>query len=141
MKAFRNTVIVLFSLSLLVFLYSEIFVNLKKDTTYPEIVCDSGLVKVNVTKGEKEFLKGVTAFDEKDGDLTDRIIVESLSNLIDKNTVNVTYAVYDNDNHVTHYKRNVQLVDYHPARFKIEKPLKFNLCNQVVFTSIVIPGL
>ncbi|MDO4743577.1 MAG: hypothetical protein Q4B04_06045, partial [bacterium] len=76
MKVYRNTVIVLFSLSLLVFLYSEIFVNLKKDTTYPEIVCDSGLVKVNVTKGEKEFLKGVTAFDEKDGDLTDRIIVE-----------------------------------------------------------------
>lgn len=56
---------------------------------------------------EKELLEGVTAWDEKDGDVTDSLKIEFLVSNTDENTVVVTYVARDKSNNIT--KENLVL--------------------------------
>jgi hypothetical protein len=82
---------------------------------------------VNINEGKDEFLKGLTAKDGKDGDLTQNIIIESISKFVERGVSNITYAVFDSDNHVTKYTRKVRYTDYYSPRFTFSKELRFNV--------------
>ena len=56
---------------------------------------------------EPELLEGMSAIDEKDGDVSDTLTVESVYN-VDDSTVVVSYAAKDNDNNVTKFKRTLK---------------------------------
>ena len=100
-------------------------VRFVKDQTGPVFHMDSNLVEVSVKDSEKAWLKGVTAVDAADGDVTDSIIVEGISPFTGTQHRIVTYAAFDSDNHVTHGKREIMYTDYESTRFNLSKQLSF----------------
>ena len=74
----------------------------------PEIHFDQEELEVSTGTGDAELLKGVTATDKEDGDVTDSLMVEGISHFVEKDIVNVTYVAYDSQNHVSRAMRRVQ---------------------------------
>ncbi len=103
----------------------------KKDTTYPTITIDSEIIDVSLKMTEEELFRGVTAYDPKDGDITDKLIVESISKFIEDGVSIVTYSVCDNDKHATSATRKIRFVDYTDPTFVIKDSLVFGLGEDV----------
>ena len=129
MRILRVCVLALFLVVLIMNIVTGLLT--KKDQTLPVVKLDSDLLHVSLSDGGDAFLSGVTAFDEKDGDLTDRVIVESVSRFIDPGVSVVTYAVCDNDNHVAKASRKVVYDDYTPPYFTLSGSLVFGISQTV----------
>ncbi len=119
MKFYRIAVVVLFLAVSGVFLYTYVTERMTVDTTFPVITLEDDVLELSVNAEDKDFLDGVTAFDEKDGNITDRIIVESVSKFIKPGICKVTYAVCDEDNHVATAVRKVKYTDYSSPRYSL----------------------
>ena len=83
------------------------------------------------------LLAGVTAYDKKDGDISSKIIIESISKFIEDGVSIVTYAVCDNDNHATSATRKIHYTDYTEPEFVINKSLVFSLGEKINIQSCV----
>lgn len=127
MRRLKMISISLFVISLLLLGVHAIKVNVIDDKTGPVFHIDNKLIEVSVRDDEDSLLKGMTATDAKDGDVTDSIIVESISPFTGTGRRIVNYAAFDSDYHVTHVKRELQYTDYEPTRFDLSKPLAFQL--------------
>ncbi len=91
----------------------------------PVIACDTDMLSVSIADGEEALLRGVTATDKEDGDLSDQVIVESVSAFVERGVCRVTYAVSDRQNAVTKLSRTVQYTDYTSPRYVLSAPLRF----------------
>lgn len=69
-------------------------------------------VSVRCTK--EDLLEFVTATDAEDGDLSNSVIIEQISNLIEGNRREIIYAVCDSDNNVTKIAKEIKYSDYTP---------------------------
>ena len=96
-----------------------------KDNLGPVIAMEEEQIYVSVNDGEEALLQGVTATDAKDGDVTDSLVVESISSFVEGNKRYVNYAAFDSDNHVSKTSRKAVYTDYAPIRFDLEEPLRF----------------
>lgn len=101
------------------------------DSTPPVITCDSDVVEIRVGADESALLKGVTAYDDRDGDLTDEIIIKGVSQLITADTAKVTYIAFDSSNNMTTTSRTVHYTNYEKPRFALTQPLVFLMGSQV----------
>lgn len=101
--------------------------NRDDDREGPVITMESPRIQMSVKDDVSHILNGVTAADQKDGDVSDTLVVESLSNFIEKGRRQATIAAFDENNHVTKVKREVIYTDYHSPHFSLESPLRFNL--------------
>ena len=124
-------VLILLILSAAVFAGYRVYESVNIDDTVPTLNIPEGELTVSVKDGEEMLLNGVTAQDEKDGDLTDRIMIDSMSELLDGNRREVTYAVSDADNHVVKAARYIQYSDYETPVFSLEQPLQFTVNSKV----------
>ena len=111
--------------------------TIKKDSAGPVIQCDKETITVSIEDPESALLKGVTARDKKDGDLTDSILVEKLSGLYDGNKRTVTYVAFDSDNHISKLERKVIYSDYTSPRFALSGSLRFRTGETVDINKIV----
>ena len=94
------------------------------DQTYPVIEIAEPEIAVSIEGGEAALLEGVTAYDEKDGDVTDSIVIESVSRFANgKRTV--TYAAFDKDNHVSKASREITYTDYTAPKFSSKEGYRF----------------
>lgn len=142
MRRLKSMSIILFFISLILFgfhLYKE---EMIKDKTGPVFHMESELVEVSVKDKEDALLKGMTAVDGTDGDVTDSIIVEAISPFTGTGHRMVTYAAFDSDNHVSHAKRELRYKDYEASRFHLNKPLSFamnttNLLDGITVTDCI----
>lgn len=137
LKILRIAVAVLFFLTVCVFGWFYLEDKKTSDSTQPTLTIDNDYIEVSIDATEEDFLDGVTAYDEKDGDLTDRVIVESVSQFIEKGVCTVTYAVSDSDNHVVKATRTICYVDYTPPRFTMSRSLVFNVDDEVDILGVV----
>ncbi len=124
MKILRIVVTGLMAFSLCLFAGFFIYEQLQ-DKTVPVITVENEIMDVSLKADDKELLKGVTAYDKKDGDITSRVIVESISKFTEEGVSVVTYAVCDNDNHVTSAKRKIRFKDYTEPYFVVKEALVF----------------
>lgn len=69
---------------------------------------------VSVSCTDEDLLEFVTATDVEDGDLSNSVIIEQMSNLIGENRREVIYAVCDSDNNVTKIAKEIKYSDYTP---------------------------
>ena len=77
------------------------------DRKAPEIVCtDEAVKEYKPEMSDAELLKGVKATDDKDGDVSDSLTVESVYEVDDSNVV-VTYVAKDASNNIAKLKRNM----------------------------------
>lgn len=91
----------------------------------PAIQCDSDILEISVRQPQSDLLAGVTASDPQDGDLTDRILVGSVSKLIGNDTAKVTYLVFDSDNNSASRVRWIRYTDYRKPTLEVKAPLNF----------------
>ncbi len=131
LKALRIVTVVV--LVVAIGLFSLFFIHEKRttDLTIPEIKVEGEMLEVSVSATDKDLLKGVTAFDEKDGDITDRVVVESVSPFFEYNVCQVTYAVCDSDKHVVKNKRNIKYTDYTKPKFTLNRSLVYSVNEEV----------
>ena len=67
----------------------------------------------------------MTAYDEKDGDLTGEIIAGNFSRFIEPGLCNVTYVVFDSSNQAANLNRQVRFTDYESPKITLSQPLVF----------------
>ena len=137
MKFLRIGVIVLFVIVSGVFGWMYIDEKINADETIPVITIENDMLEVSLTADDKELLQGVTAYDEKDKDITDKIIVESVSNFIDDGICKVTYAVCDNDNHVAKKTRKIIYRDYVSPRFSVSESTCYSIYERINLSSVI----
>ena len=97
------------------------------DTVGPNIEMDSTQIEVSVKDPQIKLLRGMTATDVRDGDVTDNLVIENISEFVDENTRTVTYAAFDRDNNVSKATRSMVYTDYVPAVFSLSDVLNFNV--------------
>lgn len=124
-------------LSVLIFIGSVVLFGKYKeeamkneDTMSPLITMDSETITVSSRAGRKALLKGVTAQDLRDGDVSDTLIVESMSNFIEKGRRTITIAAFDSSNNISKVTREVIYRDYDSPKFSLEEPFSFPLDTQ-----------
>lgn len=96
---------------------------LQDDTAAPVITVDSEVLEVSVLADDTALLQGVSAHDRTDGDVTDRILVESISAITENHTAVITYAAFDSAGNVAKMSRTLQYTDYEPPVFGQKKAL------------------
>ena len=95
------------------------------DNTAPIITVDDEVLTVSVYDDEDVFLKGVRAEDNKDGDLTSSVVIESKTPLSADGHRVITYAVIDKKGNVGRAERKVSYTDYESVTFELCAPLRF----------------
>ena len=137
MRLFRLFVTLLFAAVTLLFAWTWYKSAIRSDKTRPVITIDGELIEVALDATDEDLLAGVTAYDAKDGDLTDRVIVESISKFSELGVCKVYYAVCDNDNHVTSASRKIRYLDYTSPVFYMERSLCFSQQETVNVGSVI----
>lgn len=95
------------------------------DSRGPVIHIEEPLIEVSVGDGDDRFLEGVTASDSSDGDVTESVAVENVSNFYSNGKRLITYVAFDSDNHVGRATRELRYTDYESPRFVLEQPLQY----------------
>ncbi len=96
-----------------------------QDSDAPAISFDAQTVTLSVYDDQAVLLQGVSAYDAKDGDVTDSLVVEGISDIREDDTVTVTYAAFDSAGNVAKATRTALFTDYTGIRFSLSAPLIF----------------
>lgn len=104
----------------------QAYSHLQSDTQGPEIEIDNEILEISVEDPREALLEGITAYDKRDHDVTDSIVVESITGINEEHTVMVTYAAFDESGNVTKARREVRYTDYVSPRFTLSSPLCFS---------------
>ena len=136
MKKLRILGIVVFVIAAVSFGYFKYEQINSKDNQAPVITMDADSVEVSCQAGDEEFLKGITAKDSKDGDVTSSLIVESISNFMENHTRNMTVVAFDSDNHATKATRKIAYTDYTAPTFSLTEPLRFAMNTQDIMGTL-----
>lgn len=89
----------------------------------PEITAPSSVLEVSVEDKEDVLLKGIKATDDEDGNISDKVFIESISAFDDNKQRTVTYAVFDSDDHLVRTTRQIKYSDYTAPVFDIDEAL------------------
>lgn len=102
------------------------------DTTPPTITIaqPEQIPEISVEDPQSVLLQGVTAKDNRDGDVTSSVIVESLGSINDEHEITVTYAAFDKSGNVGKAQRTVRYTDYVGPRFALTKPMIYTYGTQ-----------
>lgn len=131
MRQIRTITLGLFGLTLAAWIISSVIFNHNTDSKPPVITADSDQIEVSVKDGDAGLMKGLKATDNKDGDITDRIIVGKKSRFVKEGVCKVTYLVFDEHNNVGEYTREVRYTDYEPPKFELSKPLVYGVGERI----------
>ena len=96
-----------------------------QDRQAPEITVPESVLQLSVYEDDAALLQQVSAQDDRDGDVTAQMIVESISDIYDGNKAAVTYAAFDRSGNVAKAQRTVEYIDYVGPRFMLTEPLIF----------------
>ncbi|MBR0086366.1 MAG: hypothetical protein IJL98_01335 [Lachnospiraceae bacterium] len=126
LKIIKRILIPVLLVSVLLFAWGYRRAKLLTDNAGPKISMEEKSITVSVTDPEEMLLKGITAYDEKDGDVTGSIVIQSLSNFIEKGRRTMVIASFDQDNNVTKAEREIVYSDYHSPEVRLDYPLVFS---------------
>lgn len=137
MRALRIVTVLVFLMTSVLFGMFYVKEQGSKDYTYPTIQIESESLDISIHDTADRLMQGVTAYDKKDGDLTYKVIIESVSKFTKDNTCIVTYAVMDSDKHVVKNSRTIRYTDYAAPTFYLKRPMIFAVDEQVDIHKIV----
>ena len=138
MRRLKRLSVALFIVSLILMGVHIYKVRVLDDRKGPVFYMNSRTVEVSVKDEQEALIKGLTAIDAKDGDISDSIIVESVGPFTGTGSRIVNYAAFDSDNHVTHTKREMIYTDYEPSRFHLSRPLSFAMNTVNILNGISV---
>ena len=137
MRYLRVVAILLFVISLAISAWANVRYYSDRNTDMPTISSDTELLQISVKDDSSALLQGLTAQDATDGDLTDEIMVTSISHFVEPGVVNVKYVVFDRHHNAATLTRKVQYTDYQSPQFSLTVPpvlvrgSNFDLLKQV----------
>ena len=137
-RILKKLTLVLFLAVLLAFIVFSIIEKVTTDNTIPVITIESGsasstadseenVIEISVKDKKEKLLEDVRAYDAKDGDISDKVLIESISKFIEPGVCTVTYAVSDSDKHVTTFTRKVRYTDYTKPEFYMKRALVYGV--------------
>ncbi|MBP9988925.1 MAG: hypothetical protein KBT46_05435 [Ruminococcus sp.] len=135
-KILKIIFLIAFVIVAVAFAFFTINEKLKTDDTYPVITAENDMLMLSVNSSQKDMLKGITAYDEKDGDLTDKVIVETVSKFIQPGICEVTYAVCDSDKHVSSLTSKIKYIDYTKPKFSMNRSLCYSVNEKIKISSV-----
>lgn len=129
MKRIKVLSLLVLMMSAAVFVYNAFTRYQETDIEGPVIKIDGDVLEVSIYDSEDSYLKGVTATDGRDGDVTSSVVVESISEFVDDNMRIVNYAAFDSSNHVSKAFRRISYTDYTPIHLSLSEPLRFAMTS------------
>lgn len=125
----RTTIflILLIVICLAVFLGYRLLDRIRTDTQPPQITLGSETLTLSMADPKDALLQGVTAKDNKDGDVTGSLIVENINLLDSTGRAKVSYAAFDEAGNVAKTQQEILYTDYISPRFVLDAPLLYRL--------------
>jgi hypothetical protein len=130
MRTIKQAIIILLVLLIAGHIGSYFYFGSSERKVPPKITCPQEILEVSASDSESALLAGVTAVDEQDGDLTDKITISGISKLITNNTAKVTYIVFDSNDNMASCVREIRYTDYHRPTFAITEPLVYSVTEE-----------
>lgn len=125
MKKIRICSVILFLFSVAVFGVYLYYAKATSDTIAPVVTCETEEMTVSVFTKEAELLAGVTAQDDRSGDVSDTLVIEKISAFTGENTRIVTYAAIDEKGNVGRCQRTLYYEDYQKPTFSLTEAMRF----------------
>lgn len=136
MKRLRilSGLILLVAIALVV--YIRVLHGRTNDNIAPTINMEENEITISVQDDERVLLEGVTAKDNRDGDVTDSLTVDNISTFNRDGKRYVTIAAFDKSNNVGKATREITYKDYRPPHFDITEPMTFAIGTTKYFSAI-----
>lgn len=103
------------------------------DTKEPKLEAASDTLKVSINATEDELMQDVVAEDDKDGDVSDSIIIENITKKLGgkENQFEITYAGFDKSSNYGRLTRTLVYKDYRKPHFALSQELRFSSTESV----------
>ncbi len=137
-RLIRVVLVVLFCIALVSAAALFFYVRTTEDNTPPEFHVEADLIEVSVTDPDAALLQGLTATDDRDGDLTEEIRIQTHSSFMGNAEFTVSYIVFDQASNYATYTRRARYVDYVSPRFELTRPMTFGVNETVRFDGTVV---
>lgn len=124
-RLLRGFSIVALALAVVLFIAAYVVDYLNRDDTMPSLSFQTDTLEIPCNYTEEDLLQGVTAWDEKDGDLTDQILPGTFTRFLEPGVCDLSYVVFDSSDHMATASRRILFTDYHSPRFALAQPLCF----------------
>ena len=142
MKKIKIFSIILFICSAAIYAGCRIYADRMTDHT-PPVITGGSDIEVSVGDPQDKLLEGMTAEDDRDGDVTDSLVVQEISEFDDEGNRTVRYAAVDDSGNVGYYSRTMTYTDYGQPTFAMSSPLRFpmgtsfNICEGITASSVL----
>lgn len=108
-----------------VFALCMFFVQGRTDTRPPVLSFSGTMLELSTKDPDEAYMKGVSAVDKRDGDVTASVVVESVRLVSSDGTIEITYAAFDTAGNVRKAVRTARYTDYESPRFYLNRSLTF----------------
>ena len=125
MKRINAILLMVLAVAIGLFAGYHILIHNRVDTVRPVLRVEEGMLEISVKDPEEVLLAGIYAQDDRDGDVTDSILVESVYGISEENVTTVTYAAFDRAGNVAKIQRQVRYKDYERPRFVLYGSMTF----------------
>lgn len=136
-KTVKRLAILLCIISVALFVMSSRYAKRDINNKKPKFTMDEKEVVISVNDPPEAVFQGITAKDKEDGDVTDSLLLESMSNM-DKNlSRTAVIAAFDKNGNVSKTSRTVKYSDYTSPTFTVNNPLTI----QTTKANTIIEGI
>lgn len=135
MKIAKIITIFVFLCTIAIWIYGKEVVK-KQDAVPPVITSSIDELHVDAAEAADDAVlkEGLTASDDVDGDITDHIIVGTISPFKKKGVCDVEYVVFDSNNNVGRYERTVYFENYESPKLQLSKALVYEVNGTILIT-------
>ena len=102
MRILRMLTAALLAVTAVLYIGNGLYTRLSGREVGPVIECPEEVLEISIYDGTQALLTGVTARDDQDGDLTDRVMVGGVSKLIGGDRAKVTWTRHLNELETLH---------------------------------------
>lgn len=99
----------------------------EEDNESPVLKAEAEKITVSIHATDQELMEGITAVDNKDGDVSDSILIENIEKKKDgaSNEFLITYVAFDSSNNHGRLSRTLFYQDYVKPHFVLSQLLRF----------------
>ena len=96
-----------------------------EDWREPVIYVPSDVLELSISDGRAKILEDVTAYDNRNGDVTGSIVLEKIKALKNDGSAKAVLAAFDRNGNVTKAERSIRYTDYRSPKISVTAPLLF----------------
>ena len=96
-----------------------------EDWREPVIYVPSDVLELSISDGRAKILEDVTAYDNRNGDVTGSIVLEKIKALKNDGSAKAVLAAFDRNGNVTKAERCIRYTDYRSPKISVTAPLLF----------------